>query len=369
MKQLFLLLFISATSTYYSQIIYTSGNYASGNYSQQMGTVVLGAFGQNFDTTGANFTWDYSTIGLETTGNSASVTASSSGYQAAFTTQCILNGGGLGCLLRWNNLTNLGVLDLDSINAVVVTLYDIMTMAKKSTNALIGNVKGLKVKDSTGITIPLVAEYSVSDTILTFPFTYQDSGKSKGAWGLDASAIGQNIQYKVSYTRNWKVEGWGTLITPYQSHNNVLKVKTTLDQVDSVNYLGMAFGIPRTIVEYTWYDATFGLPVMKAEGLEFIGSTTINSVQYYDTRFAGNKEIVKKINLTLFPNPSSEIISIANPENIKITDYRVTDAQGKVVFMNSFSNSISVSTLKKGVYYIQLIHDNKIIGVEKFIKE
>ena len=40
----------------------------------------------------------------------------------------------------------MGILDLDSMNAVVVTLYDVMTMAKKTNGHLVGTVKGLRIK-------------------------------------------------------------------------------------------------------------------------------------------------------------------------------------------------------------------------------
>lgn len=369
MKQLLLALTLIIGINSYSQINYVSGNYASGNYSQQMTTVTLGLIGQNFDTTGANMTWNYSTLGMESTGNSETVSAGSSGYQTPFITQCVLAGGGFTCLGKWNNLTNLGVIDLDSLNAVVLTLYDITTLAKKSTGSLVGNIKGLKIKDTNGLTVPIVAEYDDSDTILEFPFSYQDSGSSYGAWGLDASSVGQNIQYKVTYDRKWVVEGWGKLITPYATHNNTLKIKTTLDQMDSVIYLGTPFGVPRKIVEYTWYDARYGLPVMKAEGIEVLGSTTINTVQYYDLRTVGIPSISETIKLSLFPNPTTEVINVTTSKNIAINQYQMMDGQGKLVKTGPFTQSLSVAELEPGIYFIRLIANQEVIGIEKFVKE
>ena len=179
---------------------------------------------------------------------------------------------------------------------------------------VVGNIKGIKIKDSTGITVPVIAEYSNADTILTFPFTYQDSGKCIGEWGIDLTSIGQNIQYKVTYNREWEVEGWGTLITPYQTHTNVLKIKTTLDQVDSVIFLGTPIGVPRKIVEYTWYDANFGLPVMKVDGIEALGFTTFSTAQYYDTRIVGTGEINNEIEVSIYPNPTNDFLTISSKE-------------------------------------------------------
>lgn len=353
-----------------SQITYTSSNHAGGTYSQQMTNVAVGLTLQNFDTTGANITWDYSALGKSSWGNKSTVTASNSGYQATFIAQCIATSGLNGiitCPIQWNNLANMGIIDLDSMNALVVTLYDVTTLAKKTTAHLVGTIKGLKLKDSTGITIPLVSEYIDYDTILNFPLTYQDSGKSTGSWGYDLNTIGQNIKFKSSYNRNYTVEGWGTLITPHATYNNTLKVKTILDQIDSLNYLGTPFGIPRKIIEYTWYDAAFGLPVMKAEGQEVLGITTINSVSYIDNVYVGTNEI-KMTDFSLFPNPTSNNITINNKENSKIDSYKILDLQGRFVQGNRFTRTISIGELESGTYIIQLISDKEIIGIEKFVK-
>ena len=139
-------LFIGTLS--FGQLSYTASNHASGNYSHQMSAVTIGINAFNFDTTGANFTWDYNALGRDVTSSLSSVTPANSGYQAAFVSQCILNGGGFTCLFKWNRLTNIGIVDLDSFPAVVVTLYDVTTMANLANNQLVGNVKGLKIKDT-----------------------------------------------------------------------------------------------------------------------------------------------------------------------------------------------------------------------------
>lgn len=352
------------------QTSYTSLNYASGNYTLPMTTVTTGLLSQDFDTTGANITWDYSLLGIDVSGSKYTIAPSASGYQAPFITQCVLAGGGFTCLSKWNSLTNIGVVDIDSLDAFVFTLYDVMTMAKKTNNTLVGNVKGLKVKDTNALTIPIVAEYSDPDTILTFPFTYQDSGKSYGEWGLDLTSIGQNIQYKVTYNRKWKAEGWGTLITPYQTHNNVLKVKTTLDQIDSVVFLSTPFGLPRKIVEYTWYDATFGLPVMKAEGIEVLGFTTINTVQYYDTRVVGVTENeIEKLDFTLYPNPATDVLYIT-PTIETIMTYEILNLAGQAVLPKTTNQSLNVSNLAAGTYFVRATNKaNETVYFQKFMKQ
>jgi hypothetical protein len=335
-----------------------------------MTTVTAGVPFFDFDTTGANMTWDYSAMGKDINGFKNTVTPSASGYQTAFITQCVLSGGGLGCLTKWNNLTDLGSVDLDSMNLVVLSLYNVTTLMTNGNNKLVGTIKGLKVKDTSGLTVPLVAEYTHKDTILQFPLTYLDSKQSNGEWGLDLSSIGQNISYKSAYQRNYTVEGWGKLITPFKTYNNVLKIKTVLNQVDSINYLGTSFGIPQKIIEYTWYDVNYKLPIMKAEGLEVVGITTINTVLYHDTvrYFPGVSEINNLSSLiSLYPNPTKDKLTIQFAQDILITNYRILDITGKEISNNKFSISISVSNLEKGSYFIQFMNENKFVGIKKFI--
>jgi|GEM_PF-1302468 len=370
MKYFFSLLLTIVSLIGICQSSYTSSNYASGNYTLPMTTVTTGLLSQDFDTTGANITWDYSLLGMDVSGSKYTIAPSASGYQAPFITQCVLAGGGFTCLSKWNSLTNIGVVDIDSLDAFVFTLYDVMTMAKKTNNTLVGNVKGLKVKDTNALTIPIVAEYSDPDTILTFPFTYQDSGKSYGEWGLDLTSIGQNIQYKVTYDRIWEVEGHGTLITPYQTHNNVLKVKTTLDQIDSVVFLSTPFGLPRKIVEYTWYDASFSLPVMRAEGIEVLGFTTINTVQYYDTRIVGITENeTENLAFLLYPNPAADALYIT-PKIETIMTYEIFDLAGQAILPKTTNQSLNISNLAAGTYFVRATNKaNETVSFQKFIKQ
>ena len=63
-----------------AQMSYTSTNYASGSYTIPMNTVTKGGTNYNFDTTGANITWNYSQLGMDVSGSKAAVSTASSGY-------------------------------------------------------------------------------------------------------------------------------------------------------------------------------------------------------------------------------------------------------------------------------------------------
>ena len=87
-----------------------------------------------------------------------------------------------------------------------------------------------------------------------------------------------------------------------------------------------------------------------AGGLAFFNSTNVNQV--------GVKELFTEENVTVFPNPASDKITVAIKDNsYQELAIRCYDVVGKVVFEKKTFNKlidIDVSQFSKGVYFIQL---------------
>jgi uncharacterized delta-60 repeat protein len=79
-------------------------------------------------------------------------------------------------------------------------------------------------------------------------------------------------------------------------------------------------------------------------------------------------EVFDKSSVSLYPNPTLNILNIKVDANIANKLYTITDALGKVVLkgkLNEGDNSINVEQLSKGIYYLKLSDKN----ASKFIKE
>ncbi len=77
---------------------------------------------------------------------------------------------------------------------------------------------------------------------------------------------------------------------------------------------------------------------------------------------------LSKLNISIYPNPSKDIIHIKNESNFPIDRIIITDLTGKKVMeQNDTSNDIYVSQLKQGLYIFQIQSNEKTI-VTKFIK-
>ncbi len=74
--------------------------------------------------------------------------------------------------------------------------------------------------------------------------------------------------------------------------------------------------------------------------------------------------------VSMYPNPTSSILNIANIEGIQ--QIRITNLLGKCIAVHAVSGnnaSIDVSTYKSGVYFVSLLKENAISGTRKFIKQ
>ena len=73
---------------------------------------------------------------------------------------------------------------------------------------------------------------------------------------------------------------------------------------------------------------------------------------------------------SLFPNPAKDIINISYPEATGngLWDITINDLPGKAIMhYNNPVSSLSVSSLKNGVYFIRIIKDRQIQYTGKFI--
>jgi WD40 repeat protein len=72
---------------------------------------------------------------------------------------------------------------------------------------------------------------------------------------------------------------------------------------------------------------------------------------------------------TIFPNPSREQISFNLPSNLKIEKVEIRDVNGKIVYSsNENKNTIPISNLPSGIYYLSIQSTNKTKAIQSFLK-
>jgi len=341
MKRILLLACLSVSLTLsYAQITITTSNMpGSGDTVRYSEVSVLDSV--DYVSTGANYTWDFSNL----------VPIDQGLYEYKPISQ--INP----VYFAFFGLSAFGQKIADSLNLGAITIYDIYDFYSNNSSAFKAVGRGMEIQG-----IPIPADYSDADEIYQFPLNYSDVDSSTYAVSFQLDTL---IEYYQTGTRLNEAEGWGTIITPYDTVS-CLKVKTTINEHDSLVVSG--FGLPainRVKMEYKWLSLTEVVPMLEIKAEEILGVPVINSIRYRDNYRAslGVGEIVSDP-FSIYPNPvSNGMISIRFPKEIKNLNYSVYSLNGSVVLHKSENAtgttlSFSVSGLSRGAYLLRMNGDN-----------
>ena len=184
------------------------------------------------------------------------------------------------------------------------------------------------------------------EIIFEFPYTFNK----------EITDTYQNQDDPTVYTITTTYDGYGTLITPYDTYTNVIRQKSV--QIYDTN----------TSTNYSWYSTN---PFKIIMGMGFItGSFTTNSVDVY-TNFTslGLNDLKTESVINLHPNPASTTLNIHLAKNQTIDKILITNVLGKIVLVqNKNTEIINVENLSSGLYLIE-VHSGKEIFQTKFIKK
>jgi len=160
----------------------------------------------------------------------------------------------------------------------------------------------------------------------------------------------------------------------FDKFNNILRknfVSINLDgTIDTSFTIGTGF-IDNNIGTYIVPVKCFAL---QSNSKLLIGGSfqTYNSLaKPYITRLFGNSlssEDFFQSKLSIYPNPTSDMITIKSMIEIKNDEYNIYDLLGKKIDTKINNNQINVSELMKGIYLLKIQIDNNILET-KFIKQ
>ena len=240
--------------------------------------------GYDFSVTGTNYTWDFSALGVTTQNYKKYINPNFSGYKAVWVTNCIAGGGsGVGCNNSWNDTTNLASFNQDSIVLGSISLSDVAYFYKKNANVLENSFYGYTIKIN-GIDIKKIINYSNADTIYHFPLQYLNTDSAVMEYVTDLTSVGIDMVSKKYQKRVNFVDGWGSLITPYGTFSDVIRLKTLVYHQDTTYSFGTMLPVNASVdIIYSWFDANYGIPVLTVKGKVISGNETYTSANYIDT--------------------------------------------------------------------------------------
>ena len=297
-------MFCIITSHAFSQksgTIYNLSNYANPNdtfrFSQGNNFIKL-----NFDTTGQNITWDYSSIQSNTQDVIKILAPNQSGY--IFTP------------VSFQQKLDIAIPTIDTLYLNTIKIYDVLGFFDKANNqlsqlAIAGKVQGFAVK----------SKYDTPDIVYNFPIQYGNQKDSSSS--SYTVSIPTMLYYKHSQKRVNSVEGYGTLKTPFGTFD-VIKTKSIIYSTDTVSISNS--GVPSykyTNVIYQWLTPSKGMPVLAISRRIADGIMVSEKAEFMDS--------IRK-----YPAKASFVYSPLKPK------------QGdKVIFQNLSSNAITLSYIQK----------------------
>ena len=224
-----------------------------------------------------------------------------------------------------------------------------------------------------------------------FEYIYEDNG---------VVFILYNNNWDTLYNMNATIgDSWRMAKQPFLTvcdSNSTLTVTATGNKIintNSLNYVVVNFNynssigglqFSDTIVEKIGFINSFMLPydlcngvLDSHEGGIFRCYSDFN-FGLYQPYYPNNCDFIVDVNelnknnkIIVYPNPFNEHFTIKNTDNIKIEEIKIFDVFGRLILneMVTQNNIIQRNNLPSGIYFYQVISENKIISSGKIIAE
>jgi len=249
------------------------------------------------------------------------------------------------------------------------------------------NTEGLSSLGIHILNTPGVAYLIKEEPLLRFPLplNYGDIYSEEGdEYQISKDTNGLNLN-RTHYTRSYSInaDGWGTLLTPFGIHDNVLRVKIIEESnaysVWDWNGTNWEFSYTNTApTSYeSYYWLTNGIGVIAAV------SATTNTIPQTQTTYSGilykqnnaTQINVEKDNIpiVIYPNPNNGhfmIEGVASPGSYIIT---ISNVLGEQVFKQAISvhngklyAELTTDPIAAGTWYLMLSKDGKRMAIKQF---
>lgn len=162
------------------------------------------------------------------------------------------------------------------------------------------------------------------------------------------------------------VQGTGTLITPFGTYKNVIKIRRKA-HVD-VDF----FGTPDQIHvdQFTWINAENNSELLTIEKSDFVNDTEEDDMYAFflkDGVVAGVDDL-KLRGFVVFPNPANDFIQVESVFG-EVVSYQIYSVPGALVATGNYtSQGIGITSLETGEYLVKVKFDNGNSALVRFSK-
>lgn len=302
--------------------------------------------------TGANHTWDFSSLTKDNTGVDTFLSVSSTPYFLEFTFGS-----------HASNVAQRG----NDINILVLQISNVFNMFKNGNSSYDFTGYGGTV---SGFPIPFYC--TPHDVIYKFPLAFGNLDSSDSR--LTASLPG-TFSYSQNRHRVNTVDGWGTLTIPGGSFQ-CLRLKSEIFDVDTVvidtALIPPPFG-PVTLpinlhnFEYKWLVAGKGEPMLQ---INKSGLGAVSSVTFRDLPTGISSPEIFPNEINIYPNPADVFCSVISTNEFQKAELNLLDVSGRILKTENVTGTnmaiLSTKNLPNGIYFLQ-IKNNKEVTDKKIV--
>lgn len=212
------------------------------------------------------------------------------------------------------------------------------TFYKSSAGSLILTGRGAQFQ---GLPIGLVL--AKKDTMLKFPLRFGNEFAGSFEGNVSLASIGSLSQ---SGRRQTVADGWGKITTPLGTFD-CLRVKSEVQEIDSIVFNGLEFPLPNNRTEYRWYAKGGKFPILEVIVPQnpLAGGTVIRYKDRYRPELNTSlSDLNGSRKFSIYPNPAQHKLELRGefPSN---TGFQLMDLSGKVLKeerLNGAQSSVSI---------------------------
>jgi len=295
---------------------------------------------------GANQTWDFSTLVVGSMSPASSIVApSSTPYPSTYPT------------------ADMVYYQDDGFGSEVFTYMDVTS----SEATLVG-----QAIDTNNVNFYQIS-YPNTYKIVGFPTTYNTTWNDTYLRNIPLVTTPFLMELRTYGSLDFTADGYGTLILPSGTYTNVLRTKIVHNATDSLVYTPPS--IPASLsgtssyTSYDWYG-----PDMKSALLSIqFSSNTQNSTTTYDKSVmignvsTGIQDQVNLVfgNMVLYPNPAKGAFSIKTDKSTSGISVSLVDLQGRTVrSYGAMQNSFDISDVTPGFYLVKVSKSGAVMNIK-----
>lgn len=198
--------------------------------------------------------------------------------------------------------------------------------------------------------------YNLGSDLIHFPASYLNTFHDTGAAVIDLGSGPISVGISIEY----KADGYGTLITPFDTIANCLRIK-------GVFYAHILTATIRAYPVYWWYNNNFHFPVFSIDSSGNGSQSRSSAVNVRLNRINNGPASVKTVTPSDFKfyETVTDHLQVMVPSTVTVGSFIISDLQGQIVFTKNINSAaiidVSTAELAAGIYFLQVRDKNGVV--------